>query len=104
MTHFEWLIIIKSSDFLTILKNSKKILKNIKFNPQLDFQMKNILTGRIGYLNFENGETVRSTRVIRATRSTLAKLSLSLYIYIQNSESDDLWQKKILLLSDPPIS
>jgi hypothetical protein len=36
--------------------------------------MKNILTGRIDYLNFENGETARSTRVICATSSTVAKL------------------------------
>jgi hypothetical protein len=41
--------------------------------------MKNILTGRIDYLNFKDGETVRSTRVIRATRSIVAKL---IYIYI----------------------
>jgi hypothetical protein len=39
--------------------------------------MKNILTGRIDHLNFEDGETVYSTRAIRATRSTVAKL----YIY-----------------------
>jgi hypothetical protein len=76
MTPFEWIIIIKSSDFLAILKNSKNILKNIIFGPQLDFYMKNILTDRIDYLNFEDGETVRSTRAIRATRSTVAK-----YIY-----------------------
>jgi hypothetical protein len=72
------LIIIKSSDFLAILKNSKKILKNIKFNPQLDFHMKNILTSRIDYLNFKDGKIVRNTQAIRATRSTVAKL----YIYI----------------------
>jgi hypothetical protein len=54
MTPFEWLIIIKSSDFLAILKNSKKILKNIKFDLQLDFHMKNILTDRIDYFNFED--------------------------------------------------
>jgi hypothetical protein len=36
--------------------------------------MKNILTGRIDYLNFEDGETVRSTRTIRAMRSSVAKL------------------------------
>jgi hypothetical protein len=43
--------------------------------------MKNILTGRIDHLNFdEDGETVRSTRVICATRSTVAKL----YIYIES--------------------
>jgi hypothetical protein len=58
MTPFEWLVIIKSSDFLAILKNSKKILKNIKFSLQLDFHMKNILTGHIDYLKFEDGETV----------------------------------------------
>jgi hypothetical protein len=50
MTPFEWLIIIKLSDFLAILKNIKKILKNIKFGSKLDFHMKNILTGRIDYL------------------------------------------------------
>jgi hypothetical protein len=43
--------------------------------------MKNILTGRIDYLNFEDGETVCSTRVIRATRSTVAKLYL-ICIYV----------------------
>jgi hypothetical protein len=30
MTYFEWLIIIKSSDFLAILKNSKKKSKKYK--------------------------------------------------------------------------
>jgi hypothetical protein len=64
MIPFEWLIIIKSSDFLGILKNNKKILKNIKFGPQLDFHMKNILAGQIDYLNFEDEETIRSTRAI----------------------------------------
>jgi hypothetical protein len=64
MTHFEWLIIIKSSDFLAILKNNKIFLKNIKFGLQLDFRMKNILTGRIHNLNFKDRETVCSTRVI----------------------------------------
>jgi hypothetical protein len=63
------------SHFLAILKNSKKILKNIKFGLQLDFHMKNILTSRIDHLNFEDGKTVCSTRVIRATRSTVAKLN-----------------------------
>jgi hypothetical protein len=77
MTPFEWLIIIKSSDFLDILKNSKKVLKNIKFGPRLDFHIKNILIGRIDYLNFEDGETVCSTRAIRVMRSTVAEL----YIY-----------------------
>jgi hypothetical protein len=77
MTSFEWLIIIKSSNFLAIFKNSKKIQKNTKFNPQLEFHMKNILTSRIDYLNFEDGETVRSTWVICATRRTVA-----IYIYI----------------------
>jgi uncharacterized protein YjaZ len=75
MTHFEWLIIIKSSDFLEFLKNNKNILKNIKFHSQLDFHMKNILTGHINYLNFEDRETVRITQVIRAMRSTVAKLN-----------------------------
>jgi hypothetical protein len=37
--------------------------------------MKNILTDRIDYLNFEDGETVRSTHIIR-------NQTLSLYIYI----------------------
>jgi hypothetical protein len=41
--------------------------------------MKNILTGRIDYLNFEDGKTVRSTHVIRATRNTVAKLSIYIY-------------------------
>jgi hypothetical protein len=76
MTPFEWLITIKSIDFLAILKNSKKILKNIKFGLKLNFHMKNILTDRIDYLNFEDGETVYSTWVIHTTRSTVAKLSL----------------------------
>jgi hypothetical protein len=47
MTYFELFIIIKSSDFLPILKKSKKIIKNIKFDPQLDFHIKNILTSRL---------------------------------------------------------
>jgi hypothetical protein len=64
------------SHFLTILKNSKKSKKKRKFAFQLDFHMKNILTGRIDHLNFEDEETVRSTRVIRTTRSTVAKLLL----------------------------
>jgi hypothetical protein len=38
--------------------------------------MKNILTERIDYLNFEDEKTIRSTRVIRSTRRTVAKLSL----------------------------
>jgi hypothetical protein len=41
--------------------------------------MKNILTGRIDYLKFEDGETVHSTQVIRATRSTVAKLYITYY-------------------------
>jgi hypothetical protein len=40
--------------------------------------MKNILTGQIDYLNFEDEKTVRNTRIIRAMRSTVAKL----YIYM----------------------
>jgi hypothetical protein len=38
--------------------------------------MKNILTGWIDHLNFEDRETIRSTRVICVTCSTIAK-----YIY-----------------------
>jgi hypothetical protein len=56
------------SHFLAILKNSKKNPKNIKFGLPLDFHMKNILTGRIDHLNFEDRETVRSTQAICATR------------------------------------
>jgi hypothetical protein len=41
--------------------------------------MKNILTGRIDYLNSEDGETIRSTRTILATRSTVAKLFYILF-------------------------
>jgi hypothetical protein len=52
--------------------------------------MKNILTGRIDHLNFEEKETVRSTQAIRITRSTIAKLSLSLYIFFSISDSFDL--------------
>jgi hypothetical protein len=44
----------------------------MKFDLQLDYHMVNILTGQINYLNFEDGETVRSIQVIRATRSTIA--------------------------------
>jgi hypothetical protein len=61
MILFEWLIIIKSSDFLAILKNNNKILKNIKFSHQLDFHMKNILTGRIDTLSFKDRKTVHNT-------------------------------------------
>jgi hypothetical protein len=50
--------------------------------------MKNILIGRIDYLNFEDGETVRSTQTIRATHSTVAKLSL--YIYIKREKKREL--------------
>jgi hypothetical protein len=50
------------------------ILKNIKFSLQLDFYMKNILTGRINYLNFKDEKMVHSTQIIRATRITIAKL------------------------------
>jgi hypothetical protein len=48
------------------------MLKNIKFDPQLNFHMKIILTVRINHLNFEDEETIHSTRVIRAMRSTIA--------------------------------
>jgi hypothetical protein len=44
--------------------------------------MKNILINRIDHLNFEHGKTIRSTQIIRATRDTVAKLSLSLSLYI----------------------
>jgi hypothetical protein len=44
------------SHFLAILKNSKKILKNIKSDLQIDFHMKSILTGRIDHLNFKDEE------------------------------------------------
>jgi hypothetical protein len=46
--------------------------------------MKNILASRIDHLNIEDGETVCSTRAICATHSTVAKLPLSLYIYIES--------------------
>jgi hypothetical protein len=36
--------------------------------------MKNILTGPIDHLSFEDGEMIRSIRTIRATRSTIVKL------------------------------
>jgi hypothetical protein len=52
--------------------------------------MKNILIRRIDYLNFEDGETFRSTRTIRATYSTVAKLSLSLYIYREIDYGDSI--------------
>jgi hypothetical protein len=64
------------SHFLAILKNSKKILKNIKSYLELYFHIKNILIGLIDHLNFEDGETVRSTQTIRAMRSTVLKLFL----------------------------
>jgi hypothetical protein len=35
-----------------------------------------ILTNRIDHLNFKNEKMVRSTQVIRATRSIVSKLSL----------------------------
>jgi hypothetical protein len=60
------------SDFLAILKNSKKFKKKIKFGSQIDFHMKNTFTSRINHLNFEDGKTVRSTWTIRATGSTVA--------------------------------
>jgi hypothetical protein len=60
--------------FLAILKNNKKILKNIKFDLQLDFHIKNILTCQINHLNFKDGETIHNTQTIYATYSTVAKL------------------------------
>jgi hypothetical protein len=53
------------SDFLAILKN-------IKFDHQLNFYIKNVLIGQIDHLNFEDKKMVRNTRMIRATRSTVA--------------------------------
>jgi hypothetical protein len=73
MTPFEWLLIIKSSYFLAILKNSKQNFKKYKIWSPTRFSYENILIGRIDYLNFEDRETVCSTRTIRATRSTVAK-------------------------------
>jgi hypothetical protein len=40
MTHFEWLIIIKSSDFLAILKNNKNFLKKYKIWSPTRFSYK----------------------------------------------------------------
>jgi hypothetical protein len=34
--------------------------------------MQNIIFGRIDYLNFEEGETIRNTYMIRTTRTTVA--------------------------------
>jgi hypothetical protein len=45
--------------------------------------MRNILIGRIDHLNFKDGETVCSTRTIRATHSTIIKLYI--YIYIRTA-------------------
>jgi hypothetical protein len=59
--------------------------------------MKNILTGRIDYLNFKDGEMIRSTRDIRATHSIVAKLSLSIYIW--NINKCKINYKKIYLYS-----
>jgi hypothetical protein len=73
---------IKLSDFLTILKNSNKIRKNIKFGLYLDFHMKNILTDQIDHLNFNDEKMIRSTQIICAMRGTIILRSLSLYIYI----------------------
>jgi hypothetical protein len=42
--------------------------------------MKNILIGQIDYLNFKDRETIRSTRIICATRNTIDKLSLYIYM------------------------
>jgi hypothetical protein len=74
MTHFEWPIIIKSSDFLAILKNSKKNCKKYKILLLTRFLYENILTGQIDYLNFENRKTICSTQAIRTTRSIIVKL------------------------------
>jgi hypothetical protein len=52
MTPFERVIIIKSSDFLVNLKNSNKILKNIKFGLQLDFHIENILKQSVAHESF----------------------------------------------------
>jgi hypothetical protein len=57
--------------------------------------MNNILTGRIDNLNFENGEKIRSTRAIRATRSTVAKL---IYIYMRERCITVFYKAKTLIL------
>jgi hypothetical protein len=44
----------KRSDSLSILKNSKKNTKNIKFDLPLDIHMKIISYGWIGHLHFDN--------------------------------------------------
>jgi hypothetical protein len=61
----------KSNDFLTILKNNKKILKNIKFGQYLYIHMKIILHDWIDHLNFENKKPIHSTKAICAMHDTI---------------------------------
>jgi hypothetical protein len=63
-----------------MLKNSKKIEKNIKFDLHLNIDTKIILYGWINHLNFKNEEPIHKTDVIRAMHSTIAQLSLYILI------------------------
>jgi hypothetical protein len=66
--------------------------------------MKNILTGQIDYLNFKNKETVRSTQVIRATHNTVAKLSLSLSLYIYRERENLRYLNPLVYRHPYPLS
>jgi hypothetical protein len=52
----------------------------------LDFHVKIILSGWINHLNFKNGETIHSTRGIRATFSTIAT------VIVNGVSINFLWQ------------
>jgi hypothetical protein len=60
--------------------------------------MKNMLTGRIDHLNFKNRETIRSTRIICATCSTVAKL----YIYINTHTCFEAHERTLSLCHPKP--
>jgi hypothetical protein len=82
ITWFSYYEPFKRSNFLIVLKNSKKILKNVKFSLSLDIHTKIILYGWIDHLHFDNKEPIHSTEVIRAMHSIIAQL----YIYMRKAK------------------
>ena len=70
----------KNSDIVSIIKNSKKILKIIKFGVLAYFDIKIKLNVRIDHLDTEKGDTDRIARFFRAMHIIVA--GLYIYIYI----------------------
>jgi hypothetical protein len=66
----------KKDNFLTILKNSKKIQKNIKFSLRRYIHINIILYGWIDHLYLNNEEPIHDTRAICVMHSTITQLSL----------------------------